>query len=676
VGYASVLKDVSVAGGKTSELVIELEESSSSAPEIVVVAHRPLSAASAGSISAMDFELRPRLSSQDLLKLVPDLFIAQHAGGGKAEQIFLRGFDCDHGTDINISVDGLPVNMVSHGHGQGYADLHFVMPELLSGMEVYKGPYFTQFGDFATAGTVKFNTLDEIDHSAINIEGGEFDFTRLSGLLRVPTASEGMSAYIAGEALRNDSYFDHSQNFRRFNLFGKLVAHVDDERVLSAWASGFTSTWNASGQIPERAVAEGLIDRFGSIDPTEGGGTSRENLNVQYSQFGGSSGLLAQAYFSRYHFQLFSDFTFYKVDPVNGDEIEQDDDRTIAGGRAEYSVNQLFGNHDIQTVVGSSVRSDWIHNQLWHVTKRERLQNQANADVHETSFSLYMQEDYRISRTLRLELGLRGDIFLFEVKDRLNAGLPGDVTGFVSQSIIGPKGDLVFSPSDDWDIYLDAGSGFHSNDARAILAGGASTALPRALGAEIGTRLTVPGLTVSLAFWGLDLQHELVFNGDDGTTEESGATRRLGIDLGVRHQLLTWLWSDFDAAVARGRYRNEPEGENFIPLAPTFSLTGGLTARHTSGVEASLRFRGMTDRPANEENTVRARGYLVFDGGLAYAPAPYRLTLTLENIFNSRWNEAQFATESRLPGEATPVTDLDFTPGTPLSLRLKLEVDF
>jgi len=676
VGYASVLKSVKVYGGKTSELTVELEEFSASAPEVVVVAQPAVSAASASSISAMDFELRPRLSSQDLLKLVPDLFIAQHAGGGKAEQIFLRGFDCDHGTDINISVDGLPVNMVSHGHGQGYADLHFVMPEVLSGMEVYKGPYFTRFGDFATAGTVKFNTLDEIDHSSIDIEGGEFDLARLSGLLKIPTSSEGTSAYLAGEALRNDSYFDHSQDFRRFNLFGKLVDRIDDEKVFSVWASGFTSTWDASGQIPERAVAEGIIDRFGSIDPTEGGSTSRENLNLQYTQFWGSSGFLAQAYVSRYHFQLFSDFTFFKLDPVNGDEIEQDDDRTMAGGRAEYTLNGLLGNPDIQTVIGTSVRSDWIHNQLWHVTKRERLQNEANADVHETSFSLYLQQDYRLTRTLRLDLGLRGDVFIFDVKDRLNADLPGDLTGVVTQSIIGPKGDLVYSPAEDWDFYFDAGSGFHSNDARAILAGGASTALPRALGAEIGTRFTAPGLTVSLAFWGLDLQHELVYNGDDGTTEESGPTRRLGIDLGVRQQLLAWLWSDLDMAVARGRYRNVPEGDNYIPLAPTLSLTGGLTARHSSGLEATLRFRGMSDRPANEDNTVRAMGYIVFDGGVAYSLANYKLSVTVENLFNAQWNEAQFATESQLRGELHPVTDLDFTPGTPLSVRGRIEFSF
>lgn len=676
VGYASVLKRVTVYGDRTSELTVELEDSSASAPEIVVVAKPAVSAASAGSISAMDFELRPRLSSQDLLKLVPDLFIAQHAGGGKAEQIFLRGFDCDHGTDINIAVDGLPVNMVSHGHGQGYADLHFVMPEIVSGMEVYKGPYFAQFGDFATAGTVKFTTLDEIDHTSINIEGGEFDLARLSGLIRVPTTSENMSAYIAGEVLRNESYFDHSQNFRRYNLFGKLVARIDDEKVLSAWTSGFTSTWDASGQIPERAVAEGVIDRFGAIDPTEGGGTSRENVNIQYSQFGGSSGFIAQAYMSRYHFQLFSDFTFYKTDPVNGDEIEQDDDRTIAGGRAEYSVNSMFGNPDIQTVVGSSVRSDWIHNQLWHVTKRQRLQNEANADLHEMSFSLYVQQDYRLTRAIRLELGLRSDFFLFDVKDGLNAGLPGDITGYVTQSIIGPKGDIVYSPAEDWNLYFDAGSGFHSNDARAILAGGASTALPRAVGAEIGTRYTVPGMTVSLAFWGLDLQHELVYNGDDGTTEESGATRRLGIDLGLRHQLLEWLWTDLDMAVARGRYRNLPVGENYIPLAPTLSLTGGLTARHSSGIEATLRFRGMSDRPANEDNTVRARRYIVFDGGVAYSLAKCKLSCTVENLLNTQWNEAQFATESQLHGEMHPVTDLDFTPGTPLSLRARIEISF
>ncbi len=677
VGYSRRIIEVEVKTTQHTAVTFELEESTTTTNEVVVTAEAPISAASSKYVNAMDFELRPKQSSQDLLRLVPGLVIAQHAGGGKAEQIFLRGFDADHGTDVNISVDGIPVNMVSHGHGQGYADLHFVMPELLRGMEVYKGPYFAQFGDFGTAGTVKFSTLDELEQNIVNAEVGSFGFQRVVGLSNLPLNLDQTNAYVAAEYLDNRNYFEHQQHFKRYNLFGKAKASLGSGQSLTLWLSSFGSSWDASGQIPERAVKQGLITRFGSIDPSEGGETYRQNLHLSYSKASEFSILFAQAFVSQYRFQLFSNFTFFRYDPVHGDEIEQNDQRTIAGGKVEYTVKGLTGKANISTLLGSSFRTDGIDVGLWHAEHRLRLEPRADARIRQSSFSLYAQQEYRVSSFARLQLGLRADHFVFDVADRLNASTREDITGRLEQTIVSPKANLIVSATPELDIFLNSGAGFHSNDARVVAARKGNPTLPRAIGAEVGARYSVSHyITASVSFWGLDLDREFVYVGDEGTTEESGATRRLGIDVDARAQLLSWLWADVDISLSRGRFKGAPEGENFIPLAPTLTSTGGLTVRIPSGIEESLRFRNIDDRPANETNSVRAKGYTVFDATVSYLFRGYRLTLTAENLFDVEWNEAQFDTESRLRSEPEPISELHFTPGTPRNLRASLSVVF
>lgn len=674
IGYDSVVHTVEVTAGTATHLSIGLAERTLISDEVLISSDRPTSAATSSMMRAMDFELRPRLSSQDMLRMVPGLVIAQHAGGGKAEQIYLRGFDADHGTDVNISVDGIPVNMVSHAHGQGYADLHFVMPEILRGLEVYKGPYFTQSGDFGTAGTVKFNTVDEIDRNTVSAESGMYGLLRAVGIVAVPTGNEAITAYLAGEALQNRSYFDHDQHFRRFNLFGKMNLHLDVNRSLIVWASGFRSQWDASGQVPQRAIDRGIIGRFGAIDPSEGGMTGRDNLNVIYSFNDLSSHLIAQSYISRYSFTLFSNFTLYKNDPVNGDGIEQTDDRIITGGRVEYGLHSTFGNPDIRTLFGSTVRRDDISNQLWNAAGRQRSSAVADAVIGQTSLSFYIQQQYRLSDALSVEAGMRNDNFLFTVKDRLNEGTGNDISGTVVQSILSPKLNIIITPADHVNIFLNAGSGFHSNDARGVLTERSDRTLPRAVGAEIGLRYTPRSFfSVSTALWRLDLENELVYIGDEGTTEASGATRRIGIDTDVRMQLIEWLWWDADVTLSKGQFLELPSGEDHIPLAPTVTASAGLTVVHPSGTEGTVRLRHVGDRAANESNTVRALGYSLIDAGLAYSFGRFRLTITAENIFDQDWNEAQFDTESQLLGETLPVSELHFTPGTPRSVRLKME---
>jgi hypothetical protein len=678
IGFVKQTRKITLRSGDVTNISFSLSSSLLDVAEVTATGERSFSTASSDYMREIDFELRPKQSAQDMLRLVPGLVIAQHAGGGKAEQIYIRGFDADHGTDINLSVDGIPVNMVSHGHGQGYADLHFVIPEVIKGMEVYKGPYFAQFGDLATAGSVRLQTRESLDNTMISLEGGTFGTYRTLGMVQLPIQSTTTSAYVAGELFHSDGYFDSKIDFNRYNIFGKGVTNVGEKGSIGLWASAFKSKWNATGQIPARAVAEGVIDRFGSLDPSEGGKTQRLNVNMSFTNpFSEMASLFAQIYVSRYQFQLFSNFTFFANDSINGDGIEQVDERIIYGGRVEYSNQHMVGSLPSFALVGASLRSDDIDVQLYHQMNRKRIGTTANALIHQKNIAVYAQEDIHFSEFVRLQLGARTDMFFYDVVDQLNSASLASVSGSVSKAVVTPKANVVITPSNGIEVFLNFGGGFHSNDARAVASNKAERTLPRAWGAEVGFKVRPTNrLTLSATAWALDLENELVYVGDEGTTELNGATRRVGIDIEARTQLLEWLYGDLDVTVSRGRFKDLPAGENYIPLAPTLTSSVGLTARHFSGAEGSLRLRTVNSRPANETNSVVALGYTVFDASIAYNFQNYRLQLTGENIFNTRWNEAQFDTESRLRNESAPVSELHFTPGTPLNVRMKVEFLF
>ncbi len=635
-----------------------------------VVAERSYSAASDAELRAADFALRPKSSAQDILRAVPGLVIAQHAGGGKAEQIFLRGFDCDHGTDINISVDDAPVNMISHGHGQGYADLHFVIPETIERVEVVKGPYFARYGDLTTAGAVTFSTADSLKENLVKLEGGPtlghagIDAVRAVALLRAPVTVPGINAYFGGEIYGARGYFDAPQNFRRVNLFAKLRSAIGTRGSLTASLSGFSAGWDASGQIPVRAVDEGLVSRFGSIDPSEGGATSRTTAILRYASGGASPFTLTGSY-TDYRFRLYSDFTFFKDDPLRGDEIEQTDSRSILALRAENDIIYEAAGLPMRTRVGATLRSDDIDVSLHHDSARVRLETKVSATIHERQIGPYAEQEI-ILPWADLLLGLRADYLGFDVEDKLRAGSGAD--GIAQQLVLSPKANLAVPIGESATIFLNSGLGFHSNDARAVVQGGQT--LPRAFGSELGLRWGRGSdpLQGSASLWMLDLQSELVYVGDEGTTEESGGTRRQGIDLELRALPLEWLTLGVDATLSRGRFRDLPEGENYIPLAPSFTLSGTMVA-HIGDAAAALRVRHVGDRPAVENDEVRALGYTIVDLSLSYRLGEVELLLNAENLLNASWNEAQFDTESRLPGEAASVSELHFTPGTPLAVR-------
>ena len=683
MGYETL--ELKLDSGLTQLANIALAPGSIELSSVTVGARRPFSAASSKAIRDFDLKIRPVRSSQEMLQLVPGLIIAQHAGGGKAEQIFMRGFDADHGTDVGIYVDGMPVNMVTHGHGQGYADLHFIIPELIDGLEVYKGPYFSRFGNFGTAGSVSITTTDHPDHNLVKLEGGMFHTAKATTVLRIPTGGSHQSAYVAGQYSYTDGPFEHPLGFSRANIFGKFHTHLTANSELGLSMGAFSSAWDASGQIPPRAIDNGIINRWGAIDPLEGGATGRYNLSVDYHFMEGyEHDFQLQAFVSQYDFKLYSNFTFWLNDSLNGDMIEQNDHRQILGINARYSYYKSLENLRAYTRVGATFRSDHIDLSLWKSPDRMRMTPQTDHTVAETNMAFWVEEELIFSSLFRMQLGLRGDYFVFDVIDNLDPAVlsPGDIhhgSGYEQAAILSPNLNLVLSPVPSLDIYLNGGTGFHSNDARDVIHSINSdiTTLPRAIGTELGIRVgNGKPFLVTLAGWYLHLEEELVFVGDEGTTESSGETRRIGVDAEVRLQLAKWIWADLDLNLSDGRYVNESTGADYIPLAPRVSSQGGVSFQHPSGLEGAVRYRYIGDRPANEDNSVVALGYFIGNVIVAYRFQGLKIFAQLENVLNTSWNEAQFDTESRLFDEAYPISELHFTSGNPFNIQLGISYEF
>jgi hypothetical protein len=670
LGFEPQTQSISIVADKPLAINLKLTPKALNLTEVVVNNQRDL-AKNITVVNQIDLELRPTRSSQDILRIIPGLFTAQHAGGGKAEQIYLRGFDIDHGTDIRVSVDGMPVNMVSHAHGQGYADLHFLIPETIDNVDFNKGPYYSRQGDFCTAGYADFNTRNALKNSSIKLEGGSFDTYRAVWLIDLLSNTErNQNLYVASELLFSNGPFESPQQFNRINLMGKYHGAIGNNQILTATLSTFSSKWEASGQVPDRAVKSGRISRFGAIDDTEGGSTSRTNANLQLVKSMDNGDFLKnQLYYVRNQFELYSNFTFFLNDPINGDQIKQVENRDIFGYKVAYNFEREVGNTSFITEIGMNLRYDKTQNsELSRVKKRSVfLSYAALGDIDELNAGLYIDEHWRLSEKFSINAGLRFDQFNFGYVNKLDSLFNHQVE---YDNVVSPKLNFYYNPNSKVQVYLKTGVGFHSNDARVVVPQNALQTLPRAFGADLGVFLKpMPRLLLNMALWGLDLEQEFVYVGDEAVVEPSGKTRRYGVDFSARYQLIDWLFLDVDMNYTVPRSKEDPEGENFIPLAPTFSSIGGVTTKFSKGWNGSLRYRYIADRPANETNTVTALGYYVVDGGITYTRRKFELGLSFENLFNIDWNEAQFDTESRLFDEAEPVSELHYTPGTPFFVK-------
>ncbi len=669
LGFSPAEQHVTLS--KDMDLSIQLVASTIDLKEVTVAPDQ--AASQTEVIHALDMRTRPINTSQDLLTLVPGLFIAQHAGGGKAEQIFFRGFDIDHGTDLQVSVDGMPVNMVSHAHGQGYADLHFTIPETIEKLAVHKGPYDARFGDFATSGTVEFMTRDRVERTELKVEGGMFNTFRAVGLFNVLDkkhlfGQRKENFYIAGEYARTDAYFQSKQDFGRFNFFGKYTGLLGERTRLVLGASTFGAAWNASGQIPQRAVESGLIDRFGAIDNNEGGNTTRTNVYATVSNGLRNGALIKnQLYFVKYDFNLYSNFTFFATDSVNGDMINQTDDRMIGGYTGSYTQRTHLGSMPLNFSSGVGARYDMADIALKNTVQRVVYDTIVAGTVDQLNASAFVDATLEVTERFSINPAARLDVFRFMYADSRGVD---SLTGKATLQRISPKLNFNYAVSDRVQLYLRTGIGFHSNDARAVVVSDASRTLPRAYGADLGSTFKpAPRMLVNAALFALYLESELVYVGDGGVVETSDPTRRMGIDLSVRYQLTGHLFADLDMNAVDGKVIGPSEGENAIPLAPRFTTIGGLAYKQDKGFSASLRYRHIADRPANESNTVVAKGYFLIDAVVSYRFSKVEIGASAENILNAEWNQAQFDTASRLRNEVEPVSELHFTPGTPLFLK-------
>jgi TonB family protein len=696
----------------------------------LVLASKPISAASSFSVQDRDFQLRPIGSVQDILRVTPGLVMVQHSGGGKANQYFMRGFDADHGTDLALSIDGIPINMVSHAHGQGFADTNFIIPEVVERVEITKGPYFANQGDFATAGAVNMVSRDDFEHSAAgagfvtspghgspgyralviaspkldNGNGGNGGNNGNSG-------NNGMKATFAAEIGRQNGPFENPENWDRYKLFNKLTFTPSPLSSLSLGEMSYAGNWHGSGQIPARAVDQGLISRFGSIDPDEGGNTARHQVFVSYRlRPTESNDLRVLAYAGTYRFNLFSNFTLNLNDPDNGDEIEQIDRRTFYGGRVSYRLLHRLGAVTFDTTLGADARNDDIHEELWHTVHRQQLSAQRENDVHESFIGAYVNEEVTPSRFVRLDVGGRADLLSFAVDNRLaNGDATAPITGVDGAHQFSPKASAIVSPLTTeqaaLEIYANYGHGFHSNDVRGAFSQPAVTPLTRAVGEELGARGRFFGrLDLAAAVWQLNLDSETVWGGDDGTTAVSDATTRRGIEMEGRYEVTPWLAADLDLTFTRSQFSTDRENGGGLALAPKRTWAGGLSARHAAGpgvARAGLRLYGIGDRPATDDGALIAPGFTQVDLHLGYRHRRFDLSFDIENLLNSTFRSAQFSTVSRLrtePAIGAPVPagfgcgnnarlaaapngstatgrfygceDVDYTPAYPLTLRV------
>lgn len=678
-GYETMSMKVTCKTGEIKKVNVSLKPSSLNLSEVTISAATTKQGENKMDLIAM--QLQPIKSAQDLLRTVPGLFIAQHAGGGKAEQIFVRGMDNDHGTDFLVMFDGIPVNLPTHAHGQGYADMHFMIPEVVGKASFYKGPFEAKLGDFSIAGAALFNSKYRLDKNMVKLEYGMFNSQRALVMLNILDNRHLVkkfqdNAYVAAEYNYTDGYFESKLNFKRVNLFGKYNAHLNEKNLLSFAASSFTSDWNASGQLPLRAVESGEISRYGSFDNSEGGITSRTNLNLKLNSDLKNKGTITnQLYYSKNLFQLFSNFTFFMNDPENGDEIKQWENRDLFGYKGAYNREDSLAGSLLTSEIGLTTRTDVLTRGRDHVLRRELLGVEANNAATITNYSVYINENWQFKPKWNLNLGLREDLFDFNYADKLD----DENSGKKLATRFSPKLNLYYDISNNVTLYAKAGQGFHSNFVQAVVSNDSSkdNAIPKSTGFDLGSNFKIgKRIVCNMALWWTESGAEFKFVSDDGSFENIGATRKYGIDFSTKFQFTNYLWADVNLNYANGYLMDAPKDENLLPLHPRWNSTGGLTLKLPMGLNGNLRYRYMGERPATEAGDVYSKSYFIVDAVIRYTRPKFEIGLSAENIFNTQWAEAQFYDASQLRNEKEPVMDFHNTPGTPFFLKASLSYFF
>jgi hypothetical protein len=664
--------DVTVTGRSTFS---NLADADNPAANLVGIAQ----AASQGAVTARQLDARPMSRAGEVLETVPGVIISQHSGEGKANQYYLRGFNLDHGTDFATTVAGVPVNLPTHAHGQGYSDLNFLIPELVSGVQYSKGPYFAEQGDFATAGAANINYTNTLDRPIVGVSGGGEGFARA---LAAASPRVGAGRLLAAiEVRHNDGPWTRPDDFQAVNGLARY-SHGDAINGFSITGMAYGARWNATDQIPERAVASGSIGRFGALDTTDGGDTHRYSASLEWQRTRGNAATKVSAYGIGYHLDLFSNFTFFLDDPVRGDQFEQTDRRVVSGAKVTHRRLERWGRRTVANTVGVQIRNDDIADVgLFHTQARRRLDGGRHDSVMETGGGVFAQTEIEWSPWIRTLAGIRADRYRFSVE----AGEPAN-GGTTGAGLVSPKGGVVVGPFRGTEIYGNAGFGFHSNDARGTtitrdpLTGDAvqpATPLVRAKGAEIGLRtVAVPHLQSSVSVWVLDLASELVFAGDAGTTEAGRPSRRAGVEWASYFHPRRWLVFDGDLSLSRARFTDADTAGDRIPGSVENVVSAGATVDDVHGVFGSVRLRYFGPRPLVESNKVRSTATRLLNVQAGYRVGRgVRIALDVFNLLDASASDIDYYYLSRLRGEpAAGVADIHFHPTLPRTARVTLTI--
>jgi outer membrane cobalamin receptor len=673
VGILAIATTVQAGGVPTLDTV----EVQAGAEDLIGTAD----SASVGSVSRKQLEARTVYRPGELLEATPGLIVSQHSGEGKANQFYLRGFNLDHGTDLRTTVDGMVVNQRSHSHGQGWTDLNFLIPELASGMQYKKGPYYAEEGDFASAGAVSIGYANKLPQGIAELGLGTNGFRRTL-VADSPKLGNGNLLY-ALELYHNDGPFVHPDDYRKINA---VVRYGEGNAAngFNVTAMAYQAKWNSTDQIPQRALNSGLIsNRFDAIDPTDGGNSHRYSLSSAWQKTNETNSTKVNAYVIAWELNLFSNFTYFLDDPVNGDQFNQPDRRTTTGLNASHTWQAPWGGKESENTVGVQFQNDNIFNGLYSTKARQRLSTTRQDHTVESSVGVYLENSTKWLEKFRTVAGLRTDLYHFDVKSNLAAN-----SGKVSAHMTSPKLSLIFGPWAKTEYYLNLGSGFHSNDARGTTitvepkTGNPAdkvTPLVRSKGYEGGVRTAIiPGLQSSLSIYQLDFDSELVFAGDAGTTQAGRPSRRTGFEFANFYKPTNWLTIDADVAFAKARFRdNDPVGSR-IPGAVEGVASLAIAIDNLGPYFGALQFRYFGPRPLIEDNSVRSKSTALVNGRIGYKLSPkMRVELEGFNLLDKRASAIDYYYTSRLPGEtAAGVADTHLHPIESRSFRLSLVVGF
>ena len=636
----------------------------------------PVASSSEKNVSGEAVNERPFARPAEALEVVPGLIVTQHSGDGKANQYFLRGFNLDHGTDLAISVDEMPVNMRTHAHGQGYADLNFLIPELIGSVNIRKGPYFADEGDFSSVGSVHVGLLDSVNKTMASITAGSFGYRRMLGI--TSTKLGDGTLLIAGEANAYNGPWDNPDSLRKLNGVVRYSQGTAQDGF-SLTGMAYANKWNSTDQIPSRAIASGEIGLFGALDPSDGGNSSRFSLSGRWAQTDEAGSSKANFYAIKSSLNLWNNFTYFLSDPVNGDQFHQHDERILGGVNASHTFRSQFAGLPMETEIGVQSRYDDIRLDLGNTARRQFLSPIRSDAVQEGSVGVFAQNTLNWTDWLRTNVGWRGDFYQTSVNSFFTPANSGSANAFIAS----PKFGVVLGPFAKTEFFVNAGEGFHSNDARGVTiaespsdgsALQASPFLVRTRGAEIGLRTKIiPKLESSISLFLLDSASEILFVGDAGDTEASRPSRRYGIEWTNDYRPLSWLSLEGDIAVTHARFRGDDPDQaalyaslagfpaaqignapgNYIPGAPNVIASVGIRLGEKTGWFSALRYRYFGPRPLTEDNAFVSPATGLLNGQLGYRfDNGWRIQLDAFNLLNSNSDQITYAYGSLLKSDS------------------------